>query len=52
MYNFRPRLGLQHDGDGNTCDGGRNIMAAMAATGPEALKWSTCSAAELQEFLA
>ncbi|WAR30661.1 ATS16-like protein [Mya arenaria] len=44
-------LGLQHDGEGNECEDGKNIMAKWSATGPEALKWSSCSARDLRDFL-
>lgn len=45
------RLGMSHDSDGNNCQNGKNIMASWSASGPESLKWSSCSAAVLKDFL-
>ena len=48
---FVHRLGMHHDSDGNDCENGKNIMATWAASGPQSMKWSSCSAKALREFL-
>ena len=42
---------MSHDGSGNSCPDGVNIMASLAASGPDALKWSQCSADTLKRVL-
>ncbi|XP_071956939.1 A disintegrin and metalloproteinase with thrombospondin motifs 6-like [Antedon mediterranea] len=44
-------LGLSHDGTGNTCETGVNIMSPSTPSGSGSFSWSTCSAAGLQNFL-
>ena len=44
-------LGMSHDGVGNACANDKNIMSALAASGPDAFKWSQCSADTLKRVL-
>ncbi|XP_033117455.1 A disintegrin and metalloproteinase with thrombospondin motifs 16-like [Anneissia japonica] len=44
-------LGMSHDGTGNTCQTGVNIMSPSTPSGAGSFKWSSCSANFLQEFL-
>ena len=44
-------FGLGHDGSENQCEGGTYIMAAVLPNGVNAMRWSTCSADEMQTFL-
>ncbi|XP_052222251.1 A disintegrin and metalloproteinase with thrombospondin motifs 13-like isoform X2 [Dreissena polymorpha] len=44
-------LGMNHDGDGNSCPDGEHIMATWAASGVGAFTWSACSARALKDFL-
>ena len=45
------RLGMSHDGSGNACANDKNIMSSLAASGPDAFKWSQCSADALKRAL-
>ncbi|KAL4218809.1 A disintegrin and metalloproteinase [Mactra antiquata] len=44
-------LGMNHDAEGNDCKNGIHIMSSMAPSGPNALKWSRCSAKYLSDYL-
>ncbi|XP_067661650.1 A disintegrin and metalloproteinase with thrombospondin motifs 6-like isoform X2 [Haliotis asinina] len=44
-------LGVNHDGDGNSCNASSNIMAPGGGGGPAAFIWSSCSSEALSRFL-
>ncbi|XP_022792564.1 A disintegrin and metalloproteinase with thrombospondin motifs 6-like [Stylophora pistillata] len=44
-------FGLDHDGSENQCQGSTYLMAAVLPNGVNAMRWSTCSAEEMQAFL-
>lgn len=44
-------LGINHDSDGNPCPDLVNIMSSQSVSGPNAFKWSNCSASSLETFL-
>ncbi|XP_046547664.1 A disintegrin and metalloproteinase with thrombospondin motifs 12-like [Haliotis rubra] len=44
-------LGVNHDGDGNSCNASSNIMAPGGGGGPAAFIWSSCSGEAVSRFL-
>ncbi|XP_048245080.1 A disintegrin and metalloproteinase with thrombospondin motifs 10-like isoform X2 [Haliotis rufescens] len=44
-------LGVNHDGDGNSCNGSSYIMAAGGGNGPAGFIWSSCSSEAVGRFL-
>ncbi|KAK7095028.1 hypothetical protein V1264_006491 [Littorina saxatilis] len=44
-------LGMVHDGSGNNCDNGKNVMSSMGGGGHTAMMWSTCSRQAYTQFL-
>lgn len=44
-------LGAQHDGAGNACVNGKNLMATQASGKQTAFEWSSCSRHTINAFL-
>ena len=44
-------FGLGHDGEGNSCEGGKYVMSSVLPSGMDAMRLSKCSKEEFQGLL-